>query len=74
MIQEGLLCKELEVLEVRPIPGSPVAHLFLEPLNLPFTPGQFVMLRPKLWEYDPYGLGLFPFATLTLSICRYFFR
>jgi dihydroorotate dehydrogenase electron transfer subunit len=74
MIQEGLLCKELEVLEVRPIPGSPVAHLFLEPLNLPFTPGQFVMLRPKLWGYDPLWPRPFSICDLNSEYLQIFFQ
>ncbi|MDQ7032903.1 MAG: dihydroorotate dehydrogenase electron transfer subunit [Desulfonauticus sp.] len=55
--------KTLRVIDVQRIDNAPLAHLFLETLSLDFKPGQFVMLRPCQWEYDPFWPRPFSICT-----------
>lgn len=73
-MQQGLLCRELRVIKVKKVKSAPLVHLFLEPLEVEFHPGQFVMLRPLGWEYDPLWPRPFSICDLTKDYLEIFFQ
>ncbi|SDN65855.1 dihydroorotate dehydrogenase electron transfer subunit [Desulfonauticus submarinus] len=45
--------KTVQVKKIVKLEGAPLIHLFLEGLDINHRAGQFVMLRPRGWEFDP---------------------
>ncbi|WP_457571487.1 iron-sulfur cluster-binding protein [Desulfovulcanus sp.] len=67
-------CLDLKVKEITFSCSSDFCHLYLEPPDWQFTPGQFVMLRPVSWDKDPLWPRPFSICELTNDYLHIFFQ
>ena len=67
-------CLDLKVKEITFSCSSDFCHLYLEPPDWQFTPGQFVMLRPMSWDKDPLWPRPFSICELTRDYLHIFFQ
>jgi len=67
-------CLDLKIKHIDFSCSQDFCHLYLEPPDWQFTPGQFVMLRPTAWGKDPLWPRPFSICELTSDYLHIFFQ